>query len=97
MREPVTEDDDGGRVVLDVGTEVPWRLSSDWDWDQPSVDGSAVEIVPVDYLVDPGYREWLIVGSAPGTAELTVTGSGACGDSGQCPDRTVTLTVDVGD
>lgn len=95
--EPVTEADDGGRIALEVGSEVPWRLSSDWDWEQPTVEGGSIELVPVDYLVDPGYREWLIVGTAAGAAELSVEGAGACGDPERCPDRVVTLTVDVGD
>jgi hypothetical protein len=95
--DPITETDDGARIPLAVGSEIPWRLSSEWDWDQPVADGYPVELVPVDYLVDPGYREWLVVGASPGTAVLSVRGTGACGDPQACPDRVVTLTVDVDD
>lgn len=92
---PLTQDDDGARVQLTVGQEVSWQLSSDWDWLQPVSDGPAVEVVPVDYLSDPGFQEWLLLGGSEGTAQVTVEGLPACGDPAACPEQQVTLTVDV--
>jgi hypothetical protein len=95
LPEPLTEADDGAWVELALGDEIAWRLSSDWDWEEPVADSGSVQFVPVDYFADPGYREWLVVGAAPGTAELSARGASACGDPQECPDRTVTITVDV--
>jgi hypothetical protein len=92
---PLTEEADGARLELAVGEEVSWQLSSDWEWDQPAVDGTGVELVPVDYFDDPGFREWLVVAAAAGTVTLTVEGLPACGDPATCPQRQVSLTVDV--
>ncbi len=92
---PLTEEVDGARLELAVGDEVSWQLSSAWDWDQPAVDGPGVELVPVDYFDDPGFREWLVLAAAPGTVTLTVEGLPACGDPATCPQREVSLTVDV--
>ena len=61
------------------------------------MDGDAVTLTPVDYLVDPGYVEWLILGSVPGTATLTAGGEPACTDTTECPATTVTLQLEVGD
>lgn len=92
---PLTEEADGATLQLAVGEEVSWQLSSDWEWDQPVADGTAVELVPVDYLDDPGFREWLVVATAAGTVTLTVEGLPACGDPTACPQQEVSLTVDV--
>lgn len=90
----LTEADDGRRVEVVVGQEVSLQLSHDWDWADPVVvSGAAPQITPVDHLVDPGYREWLIAPEQEGELELTVDGTGACGDPQQCPDRTLTITL----
>jgi hypothetical protein len=59
-------------------------LSHDYTWDEPSVDGEGLEIAPVDYLVDPGFSEWRISATRPGTAVVTAAGAPACTDA-DCP------------
>lgn len=91
--EVLTESDEG-RFVL--GPEpVSLRLSSDWSWDAPTVDGTGVVLTPVDYLVDPGYVEWLVEAAGAGTTTLTIAGTPNCGNAATCPDRTVTFELDV--
>lgn len=91
--EVLTESDEG-RFVL--GPEpVSLRLSSDWAWEAPMVDGTGIVLSPVDYLVDPGYVEWLVEAAGTGTATLTIAGTPNCGDAAACPERTVTFELDV--
>jgi hypothetical protein len=91
--EVLTESDEG-RFVL--GAEpVSLRLSSDWSWDAPTVDGTGVVLTPGDYLVDPGYVEWLVEAAGAGSATLTVAGTPNCGDAVTCPERIVTFELDV--
>jgi predicted secreted protein len=92
----LTEADDGATVEVAVGEQLSWQLTSaEYDWEQPVTDSDAVDVVPVDYLDDPGYQEWLLVGLTAGTAQVTVEGLPACGDEEQCPQQTVTVTVEV--
>jgi hypothetical protein len=91
----VTEAADGTRVELAVGEARPLQLTGLWTWDEPVVEGGAVVLTPVDYLVDPGYREWTITGTTAGTATITVSGEPACGDPSVCPPRTVRIEVHV--
>lgn len=91
----LTQDDDGRQVTLQVGDEVPLRLDSAWSWSEPRSDGDVVTLSPVDYLVDPGFVEWLVGATSTGTATLTATGEPACADTSVCPPTTVTLTVEV--
>ena len=90
----ITEADEG-RFTLEPDGPVSLRLSSDWAWDAPVVDGTGVVLTPVDYLVDPGYVEWLVEPVAAGTATLTVAGTPNCGDEAACAPRTVSFQFDV--
>jgi hypothetical protein len=92
----LTEDDDGRRVTLGLGEELPLRLGGDWDWSEPRVDGAAVALTPVSHLVDPGFTEWLVQARADGVAHLAVDGEPACGNPGACPARTVRIRLEVG-
>ncbi len=91
----LTEQDSGAQLSLAVGEERPLQLGSAWSWAEPVVDGVAVTLTPVEFLVDPGYVEWLVTGAAPGTATLEVVGEPVCGDTTVCPPTTVTLDVEV--
>jgi hypothetical protein len=94
----LTEAQDGRVVSMAVGQEIPLRLSSSWEWQEPEVDpqGEAVvSLSPVDHLSDPGFREWLVTAAAPGTAELVSRGEPACGDPAACPPRELRLVVEV--
>ncbi|WP_380169262.1 hypothetical protein [Jannaschia sp. R86511] len=91
----LTEQDSGAQVALTVGEERTLRLGSAWSWSEPVVAGDAVVLTPVDYLVDPGYVEWLVSGAATGSATLEATGEPVCGDTTVCPPTTVTLEVEV--
>lgn len=90
----ITEADEG-RFALEPDGSVSLRLSSDWAWDAPVVDGTGVVLTPVDYLVDPGYVEWLVEPVGAGTATLTVAGTPNCGDEAACAPRTVSFQFDI--
>lgn len=91
----LTEADDGAVLELPVGQEVALRLSSQWSWTSPQVDGGDLDVVPVDHLVDPGYQEWSLSASTPGRVVLRADGTPACGDDAACPARALTLTLAV--
>lgn len=91
----ITEADDGRAISLAVGDEVPLQLDSAWFWDQPSVDGDAVELVQVDYFTDPGFMEWIVTAVRPGDAVVSATGEPNCDDESRCPPTAVRLAFHV--
>jgi hypothetical protein len=82
----VTEADSGAAFSLPLGGETTLRLSSDWVWDEPVVDGDAVSLAVVNYIQDPGFSEWVIVADTPGAATISSTGKAACAGQDGCAD-----------
>ncbi|KOG16967.1 hypothetical protein [Streptomyces viridochromogenes] len=70
----LTQDDTGRTVPLPLGDATQLRLSGSWRAATPTVDGTAIVLVPVDYESDPGFRAWDIRAAAPGEAVLHTTG-----------------------
>ena len=70
-----------------------------YSWTRPRVQGTAVRLVPVDYVRDPGFREWLIRGQAVGTARIIAVGYADTGDRncdpGPCSPHLFRITVTV--
>ena len=82
----ITEADSGVSFSLPVGGETTLRLSSDWVWDEPVVDGDAVSFAVVNYIQDPGFSEWVVVADTPGEATISSTGKAACAGQDGCAD-----------
>lgn len=91
----LTDEDDGRSVVLPLGSELSLRLDSAWVWDEPAVQDDAVALARVDYLVDPGFMEWIVTAQREGTAAVTVTGEPNCNDISKCPSRAISFTIHV--
>jgi predicted secreted protein len=82
----ITEADSGTSFSLPVGGETTLRLSSDWVWDEPVVDGPAVSLAVVNYIQDPGFSEWVVTADEPGEATISSTGKAACAGQDGCAD-----------
>lgn len=82
----ITEADAGATYVLSTGGETSLRLSSDWVWEEPVVDGDAGLLAPVNYMQDPGFSEWLVTAVGPGEATITSSGTAACAGQDGCAD-----------
>jgi hypothetical protein len=93
--EAITAADSGASFALAEGAEVPLRLSSEYVWDEPAVEGVAVELSRVDYLQDPGFSEWIVLGAQPGTATISSLGESACAGQHGCPDEPVRFRVTI--
>jgi len=93
--EAITDSDSGGTFTLAAGTETSLRLSSEYVWDEPVVDGDAVELGRVDYLQDPGFSEWLVQAERPGTATISALGEPACAGEDGCPDTPLRFQVTI--
>jgi hypothetical protein len=91
----LTDEDDGRSVGLALGTETSLRLDSAWFWDEPSIQGDAVELTRVDYFTDPGFMEWIVTARQSGDAVLTATGEPNCDDGSQCPPRSIDIRFRV--
>lgn len=95
--EVVTELDDGSLYTLGTDQTAALRLTTeDWSWSTPTADGGSIELVPVDYLVDPGFTEWSVEPRSPGETTVTIAGEQVCDDDAGCSTRTVTITFRVG-
>lgn len=91
----LTDVDDGRSIGLALGAETSLRLDSAWFWDEPVIQGDAIELTRVDYFTDPGFTEWIVTARQPGDAVLTATGEPNCDDPSQCPPRTVDIRFQV--
>ena len=94
----LTEADSGAAVALPTGGETSLRLSSDWVWSEPVVDGDAVSLAVVNYIQDPGFSEWVVMAVEPGEATITSSGRAACAGQDGCAvgpqDFQVRITVE---
>lgn len=70
----LTQDDTGRTVTLPVGESTQLRFSGRWREAAPTVDGTAIVLVPVDYETDPGFRAWDVRAAEPGEALLHTAG-----------------------
>ncbi|MFF3843196.1 hypothetical protein [Streptomyces sp. NPDC001930] len=70
----LTQDDTGRTVTLPLGDTTRLHLSGRWRTATPTVDGTAIVLVPVDFESDPGFRAWEIRAVGPGEAVLRTAG-----------------------
>lgn len=70
----LTQDDTGRTVALRLGDTTQLRLSGRWRAATPTVDGTAIALVPVEYETDPGFRAWDVRAAEAGEAVLHTTG-----------------------
>ncbi|MEU7005589.1 hypothetical protein [Streptomyces sp. NPDC046332] len=69
----LTQEDTGRTFALRRGGTTQLRLSGRWREATPSVDGTAIVLVPVEYETDPGFRAWDVRAAGPGEAVLRTT------------------------
>jgi hypothetical protein len=77
-RPPITLRSSGKTFHLAKSESATLRLSNRWHWSTPRVSTNAVELVPVEYFVDPGFREWMIKTRARGSATIRSVGKPNC-------------------
>jgi hypothetical protein len=73
---PITQGASGKTFSLAKGESVTLRLSNRWRWSEPHATSDVVELTPVEYFVDPGFREWTIDAQRAGRVTLSATGTG---------------------
>ena len=96
MRRPITQADSGRTIHLARGDQMTFRLSNRWRWSEPRATTKAIELTPVEYFVNPGFREWQIEGRALGRATLRALGAPRCADCKLAARRfSVTIVVDA--
>jgi hypothetical protein len=74
--------DNGKTVPIAVGQSLSVRLGGPWLWREPVVDGGAIDVAQVNFLVDPGYSEWTVRGLQAGRATLQINGEANCPTQG---------------
>jgi hypothetical protein len=75
---PITQRSTGKTFRLAKGGSATLRLSNRWRWSTPHASTKAVDLVPVEYLIDPGFREWLIKAHVRGRATIRSLGRPNC-------------------
>ncbi len=93
----ITERDSGDTFKFSLATQASLRLSNLYIWQVPRISGKAIALEPVQYIRDPGYTEWNIKVIAPGTAQISSSGSPNCGRGTPCPvtSRPFEVAIDV--
>ena len=95
VRPPLTQAASGKTIHLAKGEDATLRLSSRWRWSEPRLSSAAVELTQVEYLIDPGYREWTIEARKRGRATIRSLGRPGCSGCA-LTTRHFVLTVVVG-
>ena len=75
---PITQAASGKTFRVAKGRSMTLRLSNRWHWSDPRTSTRAVELTPVEYFVDPGFREWTIEGHARGRVTIHSFGRPNC-------------------
>ena len=95
QRPPLTQASSGKTIHLGARGSATLRLSERWRWTEPAVSTKAVELTPVEYYVDPGFREWAIHAHKSGRATIRSVGTPNCSTCA-LTTRSFRLTVVVG-
>ena len=92
---PITQASTGKTFHVAKGGTMTLRLTNRWRWSEPIASSKAVELTEVNYLVDPGFREWTIDGQHAGRVTIRAFGRPTCV---RCPTaiRRFAVTVVVG-
>ena len=77
-RAPITQASSGKTFHLAKGQTATLRLSERWRWSEPSASSRVVELTPVEYFIDPGFREWTIRARKRGLATIRAYGRPNC-------------------
>jgi hypothetical protein len=77
-RPPITQAASGKTFHLAKGGSATLRLSNRWRWSEPKASTRAVVLTPVEYFVDPGFREWTIDARRAGSATIQSVGKPNC-------------------
>jgi hypothetical protein len=75
---PITQAASGKTFHVAKGRSMTLRLSNRWHWSDPRTTTRAIELTPVEYFVDPGFREWTIQGRARGRVTIHSLGRPNC-------------------
>jgi hypothetical protein len=89
---PITQAASGKVFHITKGESATLRLSNRWLWSEPDVSTAGVELTPVEYFRDPGFREWTVDAHKIGRAMIRATGRPKCAT---CTMRHFVVTVVV--
>ena len=93
--ETITEEDSGRSFTLAPGSQTSLRLSGNYAWEEPTVQGDAVQLARVDYFQDPGFSEWTVLAVQPGTARIEARGAPDCSGQAPCPDEPIRFQLEI--
>jgi hypothetical protein len=71
---PITQAASGKVFRIAKGESATLRLSNRWHWSEPQVSTGAIELTPVEYFVDPGFREWTVDTHRTGRVTISAVG-----------------------
>lgn len=91
---PITQASSGKVFRIARGESATLRLSNRWFWSEPTVSSSRVELTPVEYLRDPGFREWKIDANRAGRVTIRSVGKPNCSSCAN-PTRSFVVTLVV--
>ena len=77
-RPPMTQASSGKTYRIAKGGTATLRLSNRWRWSDPQASTRAVDLTPVEYLVNPGFQEWTIEARKAGRATIRSIGKPNC-------------------
>jgi hypothetical protein len=77
-QQPITQASSGKTFQVAKNGSMKLRLTNRWRWSNPQVSSKAVRLTPVEYYVDPGFREWTIDARHAGRATIRSVGTAGC-------------------
>jgi hypothetical protein len=89
---PITQAASGKVFRVMKGESATLRLSNRWLWSEPRVSTTGIELTPVEFFRDPGYRQWTIEVHRVGSATIRSVGRPKCST---CATRRFVVTLVV--
>ncbi len=93
----VTLRNNGATLTTHKGAQLQLHLSERYHWVKPRVRGTALRLVPIAFIRDPGYQAWAVIAQARGKTVVTAVGYGKPGtcDPGVCSPHLFRVTFVV--
>ena len=95
-RSVISQEDNGSNFTTALGNRVELQLSNDYLWTAPLLTGPA-QLVPVNFVDDPGFTAWELLIEEAGTVTITSRGTPNCdpADCDQQEDMEFSVTIEV--
>ncbi len=89
----ITEKDSGKSFSINKTTNAYLRLSNQFIWSKLELSTKSIQLVSVNYLLDPGFSEWVIQAIEVGKTIIRSSGAPNCSTPTRCSGESINFEV----